>query len=95
MSTKRIVTQLSAAIVLCAMQILATAETSGGGTPPPKQVCKTFDIPVIICPPGETLATPKNGCHAGFEQKTFCRDAARQGAIRPYGAGTKELVTRP
>jgi hypothetical protein len=93
-SMKKVVAQVSVvAIVLIAIELPAAAEPAGGSTLP-QQVCKTFDIPAIICPPGQTLLDKGNTCHAGTVTKTFCHNAALlENEVDPHMLGTRELTS--
>jgi len=93
MPTKKVATQLSVAIILCATQILASAAPIDGKTPQPKKICKEVDIPAVICPPGQHLLSPGNTCHGGFIKKTVCRNAAaslHRGTIHRPSAPTSQ-----
>src|SRR3954452_24693127 len=84
---------IAAVLLTVALSAPAIAEPVGGaGGTGGKQVCKTFDIPTIICPPGQTLADLHNNCHAGTVKRTFCHDAALKD-VRPSAPGMRELLT--
>ena len=80
--------------LLFLMSGAAIAETPRGGAPVPKQKCRTVNIPVIVCPAGQTLATPGNTCRAELQKRTFCRDVARTGPISPGAPGVRELIVK-
>ncbi|OAI04317.1 hypothetical protein A1353_13730 [Methylomonas methanica] len=82
--------------VLLSASATAYAKPTGGGTSP-KPVCKTFDIPTIICPDGWTIADDlsngTNKCTTGFIKRTFCKNVAArsgfQGNVEVINAGSK------
>ncbi|MBD9360228.1 hypothetical protein [Methylomonas fluvii] len=82
--------------ILFGVSAIAHAQPTGGGTTP-KPVCKTFDIPTIICPDGWTIADDlsngTNKCTTGFIKRTFCKNVAArsgfQGNVEVINAGSK------
>lgn len=82
--------------VLLAASTIAHAKPTGGGSTP-KPVCKTFEIPTIICPNGWTIVDDMNNqtnkCKAGLIKRTFCKNVAAlsgfQGNVEVINTGPK------